>query len=66
MKTYHRNFLFESNDFKELCNFIVQENAKKKDSFIWHIGRIVDWKYNLSDFRKHFPDKLQQSCPFVV
>lgn len=62
MKTYHRNFLFESNDFKELCNFIVQENAKKKDSFIWHIGRIVDWKYNLSDFRKHFPDNFNKAA----
>ena len=50
MKTYHRNFIYESNDFECLCKFIIQDNTLKKDNFTWHIGRIMDWKYNLSNF----------------
>lgn len=56
MRTYHRNFIYESNDFDNMCKFIIQDNSLRKEHFIWHIGRIVDWKYNLSNFSRHFPD----------
>ena len=56
MKTYHRNFIYESNDFDSLCKFIIEDHTVRKDYFIWHIGRIVDWKYNLVNPRRLFPD----------
>ncbi len=62
MKTYHRNYIYESNDFENLCKFIIQENSIRKDFFDWHIGRIVDWKYNLSNFKKHFPDNFNKAA----
>lgn len=60
MRTYHRNFIFESDDFDNMCRFIVQDNSVKKDYFVWHIGRIVDWKFNLSNIEKHFPDNFSK------
>lgn len=62
MKTYHRNYIYASNDFENLCKFIIQDNSLKKEHFIWHIGRIVDWKYNLSNFKRHFPDHFNQAA----
>lgn len=56
MKTYHRNFIYESKDFDNMCSYILEDNRLKKEHFIWHIGRIVDWKYNLANFSRHFPD----------
>jgi hypothetical protein len=47
MKTYHRDFIYENDDFNTLCKFIVKDNSIKKDYFIWNISRIADWKYNL-------------------
>ena len=62
MKTYHRNYIYESKDFENLCKFIVQDNSFKKEFFVWHIGRIVDWKYNLSNFKRHFPNNFNQAA----
>lgn len=62
MKTYHRNFIYESNDFENLCKFIIRDNSLRKEFFIWHIARIVDWKYNLSNFKKHFPDNFNNAA----
>ncbi len=58
MRTYHRDFIYESSDFDSLCKFIVRDNTCKKDYFVWHIGRIVDWKYNIFNLKKHFPDNF--------
>lgn len=62
MRTYHRNFIFESNDFENMCKFIIQDNSVKKDFFSWHIGRIVDWKYNLANLKRHFPDNFNNAA----
>ncbi len=55
MKTHHRPFIFESPDFKLMCALVVQDNASKRDSFVWHVARLVDWKYNLFDLKRHYP-----------
>jgi len=55
MKTHHRPFIYESSDFKRMCALLVRDNANKRDSFVWHIGRLVDWKYNLFNFKRCFP-----------
>ncbi len=62
MRTYHRNFIFESSDFDNLCRFIIQDNAINKDNFIWHIGRMVDWKYNIFNKKKHIPDNFNRAA----
>ncbi len=62
MRTYRRNFIYESNDFVNMCKFIIQDHLSKKDYFVWHIGRIVDWKYGLSNFKKHFPDNYSNAA----
>lgn len=58
MKTHHRPFVFESSDFKRMCTLIIQDNATKKEAFVWHIARLVDWKYNLFNIKRHFPDNF--------
>jgi len=55
MKSHHRPFVYESSDFKRMCALVVQDNAGKKESFVWHIARLVDWKYNLFNFKRCFP-----------
>lgn len=55
MQTYDRDFIYESDDFNRICRFIIEDNSKKKQYFIWHIDRIVDWKYNLVNTKKYFP-----------
>lgn len=55
MKTHHRSFVYESSDFKRMCALLVRDNASKRESFVWHIARLVDWKYNLCNFKRHFP-----------
>lgn len=62
MNLYHRNFKFESNDFEEMCKFVIHDNSRKKEKFIWHIGRIVDWKYNLHNRKKFFPSNFNKSA----
>ncbi len=55
MKCYHRPFVYESLDFKAMCELIVRDNATKQHAFVWHVARLVDWKYNLGNFKRHFP-----------
>lgn len=62
MRTYHRDFIYESNDFDIMCKFIIQDNTCKNDYYIWHIGRIVDWKYNIFNIKKHFPDNYSNGA----
>lgn len=61
MRTYHRPFIYESNDFESLCKFIVEDHSVRKDAYVWHIGRLVDWKYNLGNFKRHFPGNYSES-----
>jgi RimJ/RimL family protein N-acetyltransferase len=55
MKTYHRPFVYESPDFKTMCALVVRDHAIKKEQFVWHVARLVDWKYNLVNFKRRFP-----------
>ncbi len=62
MRLYNRDFIFESNDFDDMCKFIIKDNAHRKECFIWHIGRFVDWKYNLHNSKKLFPGNFSKSA----
>lgn len=62
MKTYHRDFLYESSDFDRMCQYVVRDNTDKKEYFIWHIGRIVDWKYNIFNYKKLCPDNFNHAA----
>lgn len=55
MKSHHRPFVYESSDFKRMCALVVRDNARKRESFVWHVARLVDWKYNLFNFKRRFP-----------
>lgn len=55
MKTHHRPFIYESPDFKTMCALVVRDNAAKKEQFVWHVARLVDWKYNLFNTKRLFP-----------
>ena len=55
MKSHHRPFIYESSDFKRMCALVVRDNASKRESFVWHVARLVDWKYNLFNFKRRFP-----------
>jgi len=55
MKTHHRSFCYESSDFKLMCALLVRDDASKRDSFVWHVARLVDWKFGLFNFKRRFP-----------
>lgn len=55
MKSHHRPFLYESPDFKRMCALVVCDNASKREAFVWHVARLVDWKYNLFNVKRRFP-----------
>jgi ribosomal protein S18 acetylase RimI-like enzyme len=55
MKVVSRDYNPDGSDFKQLCLFIVGDNALKKEYFIWQLGRMVDWKYGLWNQHKFFP-----------
>jgi GNAT superfamily N-acetyltransferase len=55
MKSHHRPFNYESPDFKLMCALVVRDNANKRDAFVWHVARLVDWKYNLYNLKRRFP-----------
>jgi len=38
-----------------MCALLVRDNASTRESFVWHIARMVDWKYNLRNYRRRFP-----------
>lgn len=59
MKTYNRKYRLEDNDFDKLYNFVIEDSKSRKDDFIWHIARIVDWKYNLLNFSKMIPSNYE-------
>jgi hypothetical protein len=62
MKCYHRPFIYESSDFKTMCALIVRDNAIKKEQFVWHVARLVDWKYNLGNFKRRFPGNYAKAA----
>jgi GNAT superfamily N-acetyltransferase len=62
MQTYHRPFLYESSDFKRMCALLVQENAVKQEQFVWHVARLVDWKYNLFNLKRLFPGNFARAA----
>ncbi len=62
MKTHHRPFLYESPDFKTMCALVVRDNAVKQEQFVWHVARLVDWKYNLFNPKRRFPGNYAQAA----
>lgn len=62
MKTSHRPFLFESDDFQRMCRFVIDDCQKHGTDYTWHIGRIIDWKYGLKLLDKHFPDNFSREA----
>ena len=62
MNTSHRPFVFESHDFERMCRFVIDDSGHSKDRFVWHIGRLVDWKYTLFNFQKCFPDNFSREA----
>lgn len=55
MQIRNRTYNHKSDDFKRLCQFIIEDNRIKKEYFNWSLGRIVDWKYGLWHEEKLFP-----------
>ena len=61
MRLTNRDFINESDDFKKMLQFIIEDNTEKKDYFSWSIGRIVDWKYGLWREKKFFPQFFRKN-----
>jgi len=62
MKTHHRPFVYESSDFKLMCALVVRDNAGRRESFVWHVARLVDWKYNLINSKRRFPGNYARAA----
>jgi len=62
MQSHHRAFIYESLDFKTMCALVVRDNAMKKEQFVWHVARLVDWKYNLGNFKRRFPGNYAKAA----
>lgn len=60
MKTYSRNYKLEDKDFDKMYHFVLEDGKTRKNDFIWHIARLVDWKYNLLNFRKMIPSNYEE------
>ena len=55
MKISNRAYDEKCNDFKKMWDFLINDYSYRKDEFIWTLGRITDWKYNLSKEKKYVP-----------
>ncbi len=55
MKIYHRPFELYNDDFEKMWHFLQYDYVQKQDGFIWHIGRLGDWKYGLWNEKKYIP-----------
>jgi RimJ/RimL family protein N-acetyltransferase len=62
MQSHHRAFIYESLDFKTMCALVVRDNAMKKEQFVWHVARLVDWKYNLGNVKRRFPGNYAKAA----
>ena len=62
MRTMHRPFRYESDDFTRMCRFVVEDNHARGVRAIWHPGRMVDWKYGLYTPAKYMPDNFAQEA----
>ena len=66
MKTHHRPFVYESPDFKLMCALVVRDNTARRESFVWHVARLVDWKYNLYNFKRGFPGNFSAAAQLGI
>ena len=66
MKVITRAYNPESDDFKRLCQFIIQDNQAKREYFVWQPGRIIDWKYGLWESDKYFPSFFRKNAQLWI
>ena len=66
MKVITRAYDPDSDDFKKLCQFIIQDNHAKKEYFVFQLGRIVDWKYGLWKSDKYFPNFFRKNAQLWI
>jgi GNAT superfamily N-acetyltransferase len=62
MKLTSRSYKNESNDFDKMLHFIIEENSRKQDFFVWSIGRLIDWKYGLWNAKKYVPSFFSKNA----
>lgn len=62
MRLTNRDFIIESKDFDKMLQFIIEDNTKKKDYFVWSLGRIIDWKYGLWSEKRFFPNFYRKNA----
>ncbi|MAT45292.1 MAG: hypothetical protein CL609_23430 [Anaerolineaceae bacterium] len=62
MKIVHRPYRLEGDDFKNLCQLVVDDYRCHQENFTWLLGRIVDWKYGLWQEEKYFPNFFPQNA----
>ena len=62
MIIYNRSYDELLNDFKKMWNFLIEDYTERKEQFIWHIGRLGDWKYGLWSERKLFPNFMRKNA----
>lgn len=62
MKTTHRKYDEEADDFRRLSRFILEHNDDLRAYSTWCIGRFVDWKYGLYESKTAVPDFCGQNA----
>ena len=62
MRLTNRDFIYESDDFNKMLQFIIGVNTRIKDNFTWSAGRIVDWKFGLWREKKFFPNFFRRNA----
>jgi hypothetical protein len=55
MRYLDRPFEDGAGDFKRLWEFFVRDYADRDGVFSWTVGRMADWKFNLTTRRKYSP-----------
>jgi hypothetical protein len=44
MRSYHRPFDINGNDFEKMWRFLQQDYGHKQERFVWHSSRLGDYR----------------------
>ncbi|HDS11337.1 MAG TPA: GNAT family N-acetyltransferase [Candidatus Wirthbacteria bacterium] len=58
MSITNRPFDPASPDFEQMCQFIVSQHAQNQHFYSWHLGRLMDWRYNQHNQTKQNADNF--------
>lgn len=62
MKMTHRNYSEENGDFNRLARFFISVGGAPRAYSTWCMGRFVDWKYALYEYKRAYPSFCEENA----